>query len=386
MRLFVQQPEDGISEVWTWLTDVMVSLNGTEQRVCNSDLPKRTFGYPLKFDDADALRAHISAMFMGAGSAFQLPLYQYQTRLTAKANTGATVVAAAGARTELRVGGAALIFDAAGYQLVTVQAVAGAAVTILEPLARPYGVDASLCPVATVFAGNNAVLSRGRMDHAATATLAAKEVGFLDPFVNALNAAVVTTFSGLPVLEARPIGDNYDVTFDTGIQTTEEGGIVDIRSPWNHAQLQLTLSFNCQRILNPADWDKWRKFLDAVKGSWKPFYIPSYATNFKLVTAPAIAGTTLTFGGTSYADDWFPYAPFKTIAVFHDAGVHYATVSAVAKVGGNTNVTFAPALPAGATNPSVCLLYKVRIANDQVSCDHFGQNTRLNLLVRTVDA
>lgn len=389
MKLLDALPDDGIGETWQWLTDVMVSSNATEQRVSNSTLPRRTFGMKYQFDDATELRRHVAAMLIGAKTNFQAPLYQYQTRLKAVAAIGATTVSILPARTELRPGQAALIFDRSGSQLVTVDSLTGASATFLEPLGRAYGLDASVCPVAIVYAGNNSALAFGCLDHDGKATLALRETIFLAPFLNPYNTAVVTSFNGLPVLTARPVGTEYNDTFDTGIAPTDEGGVISIRSPWTHAQVQLQRSFNCQRKFSPADWDLWRVFADTVRGSWKPFYMPTYRQDFAVVTPPAPSGTTVTFLGRAYADDWFPYAPFKAIAVFSNGGVHYASVTGVAIVGGNTVATFAPALPAGgayALNQRVSLLQKVRIANDQVVCEHFSLTTKVSLTMRTVDA
>jgi hypothetical protein len=389
VRLLDVTPEDGIKENWRWQTDALVSSNATEQRISNSSLPKRTFALNLKFDDANELRRNIAALFIGGKTKFQAPLYQYATRLKAAAIAGDTTLSILSGRTELRAGKAALIFDRNGSQLLTVDSLLSASATFLEPLARPYGVDASVCPVATVFAGNNAAISYGFTDEYASATLNLNETDFLNPFVSEFNAAVVPTFNGLPLLTARPVGTNFQDHFDTGIQPTDEGGVIDVRSPWTHAQIQMARDFTCQRKFNPDDWDYWRAFADAVKGSWKPFYMPTYRQDFAVVTPPAPGGNTLTFAGTFYADDWFPYAPFKALAIFSDGGVHYTTVTAAVSDGTNTNVTLGTALPGGgayASNQRISLLQKVRIADDLIACDHYGLFTRLTLNIRTVDA
>jgi hypothetical protein len=388
MRLITQVPEEPINEEWTWLTDVMVSENGTEQRVCNRELPKFVFGLSLKFDDANDLRSHIASMLIGAKTAFQIPLYQYQTRLTAPAAIGAMGIAFASVRSELRVGDAALIFDRQGNtELKTVAALTGAGATFTTALAAAWGVTASVCPVASVYSPSVAMIDFGLLDHDASANLKVASTGFLNPFLNPYNAAALAMLNGSPVLEARPIGSDFTAGFDTGIKPTDEGGVVSIRSPWTHAQMTLARTFTCQRQLNPADWDKWRLFADTVKGSWKPFYMPTYRQDFTLTTAPVAGGTTLTFGGLSYLNDWFPFAPFKGVAIFYAGGVHYATVTACANVGGNSQVTFAPALPGGAgAIAGVSLLLKLRIADDKVSCEHRGLHSRISLNLRTVDA
>src|SRR6478735_4209838 len=99
MKLLAQIPEQPIKEQWLWLTDVMTSDNAKEQRVCNSDLPKRIHNLNWKFDNVDDLTSHFTGMVLGAKEAFQVPLYQYGTRLKASAGVGTTTLSIISANT-----------------------------------------------------------------------------------------------------------------------------------------------------------------------------------------------------------------------------------------------------------------------------------------------
>jgi hypothetical protein len=386
MKLLAQVPEQPIKEDWQWLSNAMVSDNGKEQRVCNSSLPKPSYSLSLQFDAAADLRAHVAGMFTGAKGKFQVPLYQYGTRLKAVAAIGATVLSINTRRTELRIGSDCLIFDRSGYEQHTVQDFDAVSVTLVGGLVRAFDKTASICPVRTVYAANNAAIKYGRMDYDASATLNVFDAGFVDPFVNPYNDVAIATLNGVPILERTPTGGEFADTFDTGIKTTDEGGIPQIRSPWSHSQIVMQRSFVCDRFFSPLEWDYWRKFADTVKGSWKPFYMPTYRGDFGLTVPPVAGGSTLTFTGAMYHDDFFPYAPFKQVAIFHSGGVHYAAVTACALAGGNSGVTFAPALPAGVTVDRVSMLLKLRIADDKVSCEHYSLYSLVNLALRTVDA
>lgn len=383
-----QQPESPITEDWAWQTDTMRSDNATEQRVATSPYPKRNFNMQFVFTEkSDLLREQ--ALMVAFGGPFQVPLWQHQTRLKTDAASGAAALVFVAARTELRDGCKAYVFDRDGGEIVTINAVTSTGASLTGVTTRAYSKRASICPVSAVIVGTNASMMRGNADNYGSMTLSLQETGFLIPFANVFNTAALTMFNGLPVLERNSIGKEFVQSIDTGIKITDYGGVVDIRSPWLHPQFVYPRTFRCPKLFDASDWGYWRAFADYAKGSQNPFYLPTFRDDFGLALAPAPGGTSLHFTGTAYADTFFPMAPFKAIAIFTAAGVHYATVSAAVSSGGNSNVTFAPALPAGAdwgTVEKVSLLLKVRIADDKISCKHENTYTDLTMSLRTVDA
>ncbi len=387
MKLLAQVPEQPITETFGWLTDVMVSNNGTEQRVSNSDLPGRAFSSKLQFDSEADLRAHVNGMFVGSKVTFQVPLYHYATMLKAPAASAQAVVMANTRRTELREGMSCLVYDRNGYELHTVLSIAADSVTLGENLVRAFPSRAWICPVSTVYARNNSQITFGNVDTDARADLNVQEPGFLSPFVNEFNNETVTLLNGVPVLTAHPIGREFEVDFDTGINIFDEGGIVTLYSPWTHTQLQMARTFLVERWFNPEVWDLWRVFLDTVKGRWKSFYFPTFRKDFDINVLPVAGGTTLRFTGTDYLVDWYPNGAFKGVALFNEAGLaHYARVTNCTNVGGNSNVTFTPAVPGDfGVVDRVSLLLRVRLASDTVTVQHYGRHSMIDLSLRTVD-
>lgn len=387
MKTITQVPEAPVQEDWAWASNTIVATDGTEQRVQLLPSPKRSFSFNYIFTTAADMRA-VMSIGLAFGQAFQLPLYQHGARFTADPAAGAGSISFNAARTELRAGMTAYVFDDNGGECVTINAVLSDHATLTGVLSRGY-VRGSVAPIAAVMIGNNATAGRYNPNNAGTATFVFQDTGFLTPFANPFLTAALTMFNGLPVLERNGIGTQFSSSFDTGIQPIDYGGVIEIRSPWKHAQIVMPRSFQCDRFQNPSDWEYWRVFADYCRGAQKPFYMPTFRGDFDIYTAPAPGGTTMTLTGRDYADNWFPIAPFKTLAIYTSGGVHYTTVTAAVVAGGNTNVTFNPPLPAGgawALNQSISLLMKVRIADDKISCQHQPLETVLTIAIRTVDA
>lgn len=387
MKTLTNVPEIPITEEWAWQTNIIVADDGSEQRIELCAYPKRTHNVSIEFAAATEVRA-IIALLLQAGQVIQVPVFQYQTRLKADAAGGSSDIVFVAARTDLRDGDKAYVFDQAGGEVVTLDGLISTGSGLAAPLGRSYTRRASIAPVRAVYAANNATLNRRNPDTSASLQTIFAEVGFTIPFVTEWNTAELEMFRDLPVLPKNAMGTNFGDSYDGGFEIFDFGGLVELRKSWPNAELAFNRVYLCNRVLDADDWDYWRVFADYCRGSCNPFFVPTFRQDFGIHTAPAPTGTTLSFDGESYADDFFPHKAFKQIAIYTSAGVHYATVTAAAKVGGNTNVTFSPALPAGggwAVDQAISLLLKVRIADDKITCLHSGLHTEVGITMRTVD-
>ncbi len=389
MKSFFQQPEDGIEEEWLWQTDVHVADDGSEQRIMLCPLPKRTVSQTLVFDRADDMSFTMTAL-IATGEPLLQPFWQSMVRINALSNTGSDELHFNAARTDLRPGQAALLVDRAGNRsTVTIEAVTADGCSIVDPVAAPVRPGALLVPLWPVYAADGGSLSRKPKDNGGSMTLKFADIGFMSPFVDEFGEVDLDEYDGLPVVGLNSIGSEFQHAVENGAEWTDYGGVVEGRNRRKHAQIVFPRDFKCNRVFDLNSWKFWKSFADYCKGSLNPFFIPTFRQDFPMFAAPAPNGNTMTFKGVDYADDWFPHAPFKRVAIFSALGVHYASVTAVNKVAGNTVVTFAPALPnvAGwANEQKVSLLLKARISDDKVSLKHYGLNTIVTLNLRTVDA
>lgn len=383
-------PEVPIKETWSWLTDIIVSDDGTEQRIALRDYPRRSFVQTVKFEGERNLRDQMTIMFGQFAGPVLSPLYQYQTRLKADVLPGDTIIYLNTTRTELRIGGYVYIAGRSGAQLVRIIAMTADSVTVDTPMAFAFTTRAIAMPAVEVLSANSATLKRANVSNVGSIDLSVQEVKPQVPFIRDTNTTVLETYDGLPLMTSRAIGVEFAQSYDTGMQFVDyDTGNLEVRSTWKHTQMQFDRAFLCHRVFEPASWDWWKTFADYCKGSQKAFFIPTHRPDFEIVVAPIQNGGTMEVLGSDYGVTFFPHEPFKRIAITTKAGVHYATVQSATNVAGNDVVQFTPPLPTGddwEVDQTVSFLLKVRLAQDKIDLEHHPLHTFVNLTIRTADA
>ncbi len=366
----------------------MVSDNGTEQRVELLEVPKRTFSHRYTFDTVADIRRELRSMFL-FGQSLWLPLFAYQTSLTSGASSSATSLSFAAALTDMRDLGELFLFDTAGGEFLSIDTVGASATTLLDATSRAYAAGSLVAPAVEVYNFGSGSMGRFNPDDVATASLSFRELAFTYPFLHSFNEEELDTLDGLPILDRRPVGTDFDEDWDTGRQLIDFGGVVSIRDNWSHAQVEFGRRYRCARLQDPADWNWWRAFADYAKGSCNPFYTSTYREDFPVDTAPSLGGTTFKWEGAEYLNDYFPHETFKGVAIETAAGTHYAQVTDCTLSSGDSLVTFSPALPGSAgwnVDVRISMLLLCRLADDVIDCQHGKARTYLEMTLRTVDA
>lgn len=382
-------PDAPIEEEWSWLTDVATAYDGSETRIPLLRYPRRRFSGNLTFDRVDDVRNHVAMMLKNFDKQFRFPLFQFQAKLKAKANVGASEILCNARRGNFRPDVEALIMDTNGtWEIVVPRVVAADKLTLQTNLRHAYSARAIIMPITKVYTETNASITRKNPDHSATSSFNLKELLPTLPFVPPLNDAVVATFDGLPLVPYVPVGTGFDATLATGLTAMDYTGRVDLISPWTLNQWAYNLSFKASHLGASKDFAWWQKFAEAIQGSFNPFLLPTNRADLPIVTPANGGGNTVVVLGDSYSEYYFDHPAFQRIFIDSDAGRHYAKITALSSIGGNDRLTFAPALPAGAgwnVNQKVGFLVKLRNDNDKISCKHYGLWTEVSMAARTVE-
>jgi len=85
------EPQSNIVETWEWLTDIIESGSGNEQRISNRDMPRQSFTYQyLKEDESSAFLENL--LFGWANNIWAVPVWTDHIHLTAATVAGTTLV------------------------------------------------------------------------------------------------------------------------------------------------------------------------------------------------------------------------------------------------------------------------------------------------------
>lgn len=383
----LQSPESPVKEEWLWTTDLSTAYDGSEDRIPLTRYPLRAFSGQYQFDRIEDVRRHLAFMQSGFRSEFGLPLFQHQVKLKAPVFGGDTVQVNA-LRSDFRVGQSALLVEGDNYQVLTVAAVDATSVQFEETIAVTYSTRAILCPMVGVYSATGASFTRTAPDGSASAGFRFMEASPLVPFISPLNEEELTMHDGLAVLDRQMLGEEFEAALDTGMLVTDYTAGSDFFSPWTQAQWAFPARFLVNRVLDNASWLWWQAFADHVQGSSVPFLLPSHRHDLEIVTPANGSGNTVVVKGHEYSENFFPLDTYKRIMIDTAAGIRYRNVTAVADVGGNDQLTFSPSLPSGsswAVDQRIGFLQRVRIADDKITCDHYGMHTEVSLALRTVE-
>jgi hypothetical protein len=382
-------PETPLQETWLWISDQIVSEDGTEQRISVRSEAKRFFKLKYVFaDNAETKEAKRQLYDDFRDNEIAIPLHQYQAVLKAAANAGSSALVFNEARTDLREDGWILIVEGSTYELRYVDTLNPAGCILTAPLTNSYTKRAKVMPVAIGIIDNNGALIQYPKNGSGSITIKGAETAPIVPFIRVSSTAELPTLNDLPILDKRAVGNEFNDVFENGRRTLDWGGAIDSVVPWRFTHFSGDRDFNCQRVLEPADWDYWKVFADYCKGTVNPFYIPTYRDDFDIVEDADALGDQFTVAGHVYSTTYFDNPVFQQIRIASEAGVHYATITDIVPDGDDEILVFDPPLPDGAdweVDQEICLLLRARLGSDEIPLEHHSLHTVINLKIRTID-
>jgi len=363
-----------VTELWAWQTDVMTSANGTEQRQGFRRMPKITQRSTLLSTDEDEINAFVRhLMYQTQGRVF-MPQYQYGALLTAGATAGAMALSFDTGRTDIRDGEVAVIVNGSSRYLIYVDTVSPTGVTLSEALTVDVTTRTWVCPAIECIVNASPQVRRRAVNNVAYFDAVA-ELSRTDrtTLVRPGSSAVIDVYDGYPVLTERPLADSNVVqTAITGAKKIGgDPSITDSMSWWLMPQMGIGYEFYVKRIMDPGRLDWWRAFLDEIRGSLRPFLMPSYREEI----------------ATDYATQLFVNPSFRRLRFDTAFGVYYRTVASVEESLGNSVCQLTSVLPSDSGADAVSslgLLLKMRLADDKAEWTHEPFESFLKLAMRSV--
>ncbi|MEF8736816.1 MAG: hypothetical protein V5B35_09550 [Candidatus Accumulibacter necessarius] len=286
----------GITERLAWLTDVLESYDGSEQRVRLRSIPRRSFEFQLDLAGHD-VRVLETLLHAWAARVFAVPVWTDRTVLTAPLSPGATAVRVSdAANADYHAGGLVAFWsDNQHHEVGEILSLAGNALTLKEPLSRGWPAGTRVFPARFARLDGDVVVAH------TTDALASARVRFEveDPSpMPGIDGP--TDYQGYRVLEWPPnrIDDVTD-TWRRKLATLDYGtGPVTLDDLSGHPVVGKRLRFTfCDRATIQA----FRAWLHARLGRAVPFWLSSDQSDAVLTRPIHAADQHLTVRNLGYA-------------------------------------------------------------------------------------
>lgn len=383
-QTFTVVPNIDLTERWEWKTDIIDTYNGTEQRMALRSRPRVSqdcsFG-PLTLAER---REFIEVLQLNIKDIYATPIWAWNTAITQETASGNGRIYFDPIRVPVADGGLLVLINPttglAENHYVTTTESDGA--TLSTNVANTIGTDWVVCLGCLAFIDNNSGFTEGQQ----TVEAEVKFQSTLQPAVERENtSASLNTFDSLTVLERKFLIDS-SLEFDFTREITDFGFKRVLDSAHPYADIVGKKSFIMDRVLSNTDADYWRKFLNTVKGAWKPFLLSTQMNDLTLDGALTQNGTSITVNEPSIEA---PDDAFSRIQIEYSDGTtsRHVLSNRTDNMDGTYTFDVSPNIPndAKVANVSkISYLLKVRMS-DTVTFNHGSLRTEVSFDIRTTD-
>lgn len=316
----------GVTERVSFLTNVLRSKSGAEQRTQNRATPRRTIEADFLLVDNERTFFDVFMSRLG-GQEVMAPLYWDIVTLqsAAVADTTARIVCDTSWR-EFRAGGLAILQrkDAQEYEVVEIESIDSTGMNLADPVTRNWPVGTLLMPLRRMLIDDMGAPSQ---PSAAVATVTVRLLSNSpNPWTPQTDPA--TVYAGLPVFAEEPNWvDGMDVSFDR--DTTRFDNLtgrlyqVDPLTRFFVGQGHRWFLHGRQKL------GEFRDLIYRRAGRLGAFWLPTFKADLRLASPAVSAATQITVekAGLDYAD--VPHDGREYLAIRHDGGTIYRRITSV---------------------------------------------------------
>lgn len=286
-------------ETLGWLTDVLESKDGTEQRIRCRKKPRQGFvvDYPLNYED---MQFHKNRVYSWAGRVWAVPLWS-EAQQVGTVLDGATSIAVPNANVDLRQNTLGFIYETSRKnEPIDISTISGTTVNLEKVVSQDYA-NAWFMPVRV-----GRVIGRPKFTNNGHSGIMRMEYEFTDNIDFGLGATP-TQFLDNDIYfdELYKGADVIDEEFVTRVDVVDyEYGPLRTDAPWQNTKIRKPVQYIVQGL---TDIMNFRKFLHRRAGKLRPFWVPSFNSDLRVVKFGNV--TTLL---PVYADDYNLFADNRT--------------------------------------------------------------------------
>lgn len=293
------EPEwsSSVSEILEWLTDVMASPDGSEQRRSLRLYPRRTLEFSMMASD-DERQLFDNMLISFGGAQWYLPLWYEVNLLDAQANSGSQVVACSDAvnGSRIEVGGIAYMASdsAFEYELVEIASLTPSGFTTVSPLIRTWPAGTRVLPVC-VAELTDQPQPRHRTSNFVTAEIRFRVMDTYGDVTSDPAAEYDATYRGFFVMAIEPDTDqrtnlNYERMFVEIDNQTSNPYRID------EAQRAFAIREHVLKLEGRSEHAAFARMIQTLRGRAKPVWVPTYMDDFILASAIVAGASTIEVG------------------------------------------------------------------------------------------
>lgn len=319
-------------ETLSFLTDIIQSQNGKEQRIALRKQPRQLIEVSLRLDGTERQRFN-SLMFGWQSKIFGLPFWLEQSYLSSAASISDTVLSVGNVSdSDFRVGGFVIVFqDQIVYDIAAISSLTSTTITISTPLVNGYAAGSIVAPVRLV--RSTRTINSGRYAN----NLERFDVAF--EVVDNTTGALTESTSGLSTYDGKILFDDCNVMEQALMQQTlvqrihvvdNETGVVYQESPWDRNKRTSAKGFFLQ---SKAEIKQFRQRILALQGRQKSFWIPTFFNDLTVVATLNSGSNTMDIEHIGYDRFVDSKERMRTVKVtFTDGTSQVNEVSSVVEV------------------------------------------------------
>lgn len=326
----------GVSERLEWLTSVLGSPSGAEQRFALRLTPRRSFEALFTAAGAERTLLDLAVGKTGAGD-WWLPLWHDVGRLTADAASGAGSLLLDTTNREFAAGGFAMLHGGAfSSEVVEIASVASGSLTLAGATAAAWPAGTRVFPaVRAALAEQPRFTKKGGRAFEGVIRF---EVSGANPWTAATLSA---DYLGYPVLADRP-DEAEDITHAYSRLVAELDGQTGLKARVDTAGLGFTAQQYRWFLHDRAQHAAFRSLLYALQGRLVPVWLPTFTDDLTLAAPASSGATTIEVALCGYARFGGPRVGRRDIRIELDNGVvMHRRVSAAAEGATTETLTLA---------------------------------------------
>jgi hypothetical protein len=361
---------NGVQERLEWLTDVLQSPTGAEQRRKLRPWPRRSWSANLLVDGDDRVSLDLALYGWGQRN-WALPIWTDVTWLSAVVNTGSQAIALNTNGTDYRAGGLALLLGASALEVevVEVEAVRADGLDLVRPVQTRWAPGSRIYPVRI------ARLSEQPQESRLTDQASRYDVNF--EAVEACSwpaTPPATLYRGVPVLEEVP-DESQDLSRQYQRLLTLLDNSINAPAVTDLVGTGIAVQQHRWFLAGRTARGAWRSLAYHLSGRAGAIWLPTFADDLRLTAVVAATAATLDIRMIGYAR----FGAGKTgrrhirIELFDGRTIHRRITGAVVVNAGTERLSLdlPPGIELSAANVRrISWLQLMRLQDDAVEIDH----------------